>query len=87
MQVQKALQVSSGHRVEFGNATWHNGCFSLRDRWDTANGGFSPRSSSEIPVESFEALIKIGADNDAFTTAAAAAMIAALAEMIKKRHP
>lgn len=53
MNVQHTNTVGPGHLIELGESTWDpQGARSIRDRWVTAAGGFSPRSSSEVPIAS-----------------------------------
>ena len=51
MNVKKTIDLGSGHKIEFGTATWDDDSNSVRNRYPTSTGGFSPRSSSEIPIE------------------------------------
>lgn len=57
MNVKKEIDLGSGHKIEFGEATWDNTKISVRNRYLTSTGGFSPRSSSEIPIEDIKLLI------------------------------
>lgn len=57
MNVKKEIDLGSGHKIEFGEATWDNTKVSIRNRYPTSSGGFSPRSSSEIPIEDIKFLI------------------------------
>lgn len=51
MIVEEAVDLGEGHQIEFGRATWNEDRRSVRNRYPTASGGFSPHSSSEIPIE------------------------------------
>ena len=51
MHVEREVPVGHGHTIEFGRATWNEESTSVRNRYLTATGGFSPHSSSEMPVE------------------------------------
>ncbi|MBU2912934.1 hypothetical protein [Reichenbachiella agariperforans] len=57
MNVKKQIDLGGGHKIEFGEATWDNTKVSIRNRYPTSSGGFSPRSSSEIPIEDIKLLI------------------------------
>ena len=57
MNVKKTIDLGSGHKIEFGEATWNNAQTSIRNRYPTSKGGFSPRSSSEIPIEDLKLMI------------------------------
>ncbi len=58
MKVEKTIELGNGHKIEFGKATWDESTVSLRNRYLTSNGGFSPRSSGEIPIEDIKILVK-----------------------------
>lgn len=53
----KTLDLGGGHKIEFGKASWDETKTSIRNRYPTSTGGFSPRSSSEIPIEDLPVLI------------------------------
>jgi len=50
MNVQDTVDLGDGHRIEFGQGTWNLTDTSVRDRYPTRTGGFSPHSSSEVPI-------------------------------------
>ncbi|TRX34971.1 hypothetical protein FNW52_12580 [Flavobacterium sp. ZT3R18] len=58
MKVIKTINLGNGHKIEFGEATWDYKTTSIRNRYPTTNGGFSPRSSSEIPIDDIKLLIE-----------------------------
>lgn len=88
MNVLHSQNVGLGHSVEIGESTWDpTGERSIRDRWATANGGFSPRSSSEIPMDSLVHLLAFAAQHDELTAAQCSDIIVALAASIKRQHP
>lgn len=88
MNVQHAKQVSAGHSIELGESTWDpQGARSIRDRWTTNSGGFSPRSSSEVPIASLLPMLTFAANHDELIAAECAEIIAALADSIKRQHP
>lgn len=58
MKVEKTIELGNGHKIEFGKATWNASATSLRNRYPTSKGGFSPRSSSEIPIEDVKIILK-----------------------------
>jgi hypothetical protein len=58
MQVEWQVELGEGHRIEGGRASWGGGrSRSIRNRYATRNGGFSPRSSSELPIGDVELLV------------------------------
>jgi len=50
MDVEAKHIVGKGHSIEFDNSTWDKKQKSVRNRYTTAKGGFSPHSSSEMPI-------------------------------------
>ena len=88
MQVQHSYPVGPRHTIEIGLSTWDpTGERSIRNRWATSNGGFSPRSSSEVPMASLVPMLVRAAQHDELTAAECAEIIAALAASIKRQHP
>ena len=53
-----------GYSIEWGLASWNGTGKSVRNRYATATGGFSPRSSSEMPIEDLEHLVVESAGGD-----------------------
>jgi hypothetical protein len=51
MQVEREVPIGDGRTIEFGRSTWDEERTSVRNRYLTATGGFSPHSSSEMPIE------------------------------------
>lgn len=86
MEVDDVVDLGGGHTIEFGRATWNRDDRSVRNRYPTSTGGFSPRSSSEIPVHDFEPLIVESARRDVFSVDAAERMIAALSNSIGRQR-
>lgn len=88
MNVQHAVNVGPGHFVELGASTWDpQGERSIRDRWVTKAGGFSPRSSSEVPIASLVPMLLFAGQHDELTASECAAIISALALSIGRQHP
>lgn len=58
MKVVKTIDLGKGHKIEFGEATWDASDTSIRNRYPTSTGGFSPRSSSEIPIDDIKILVE-----------------------------
>ena len=86
MDVEQTKDLGEGHRIEIGRSTWQNGAErSVRDRWPTATGGFSPRSSSEVPMKSLAPMICFVAEHNELTVAECAAIIEALAASISRQ--
>ena len=87
MKVQHTHNVGPGHSIELGESTWDPKYRSIRDRWATAAGGFSPHSSSEVPMDSLVPMLTYAAQHDELSAADCAEIIVALAESIKRQHP
>ena len=88
MNVQKrSPPLAAGNTIEIGEATWNPSDRSIRDRWPTKTGGFSPRSSSEVPMDSLVPMLAFAAQHDELSAADCATIISALAESIKRQRP
>ena len=64
MQITKSKDLSDGHLIEIGKATWDDTQTSVRNRYPTKTGGFSPRSSSEIPLGDIPEIVTVVAEED-----------------------
>ena len=51
MRVEIEVNLDNGHSIEFGHSTWDDEKLSVRNRYPRSDGGFSPHSSSELPIE------------------------------------
>ena len=87
MDVQYTLDLGDGHLIEIGESTWNPRARSIRDRWPTSTGGFSPRSSSEVPMSSLLPMLTFAAQHDELSTAECAEIIEHLAASIRRRRP
>jgi len=85
MKVTDTVRLDDRHAIEFGFSTWDEKSLSVRDRWATANGGFSPRSSSEIPLGCIPDIIIETAKRDLLDVQTTARIIEALAASITRR--
>ena len=69
MIVTKSKQLDqNGHILELGKATWSEEDTSIKNRYPTASGGFSPRSSSEIPIHDIIEIVKFASEEQCFST-------------------
>jgi hypothetical protein len=59
MTVIYSEKLEERHSVEVGRSTWDPDRISVRDRYDLPNGGFSPRLSSEFPLEDLPDIIRV----------------------------
>ncbi len=64
MKVEKTIDLGNGHKIEIGSSSWDVTKKSIRNRYPTSNGGFSPRSSSELPIEDIPLIINEAIKND-----------------------
>lgn len=87
MNVQHTLNMGGGHLIELGESTWDTSARSIRDRWPTSTGGFSPHSSSEVPASSLVPMLTFAAQHDELSAAECAEIISALADSIRRQHP
>lgn len=85
MRVTDSVEIDQGHSIEFGFSTWDDASTSVRDRYLTASGGFSPRSSSEIPLGAIPDIIIETVKRDLLSVEASARIIEALALSIARR--
>ncbi len=85
MDVTKTKRLGNGHSIEIGKATWDNTEVSIRNRYPTSTGGFSPRSSSELPIDDVGELVTVVADEDIYPPKRLAELIKILAESIKRQ--
>jgi hypothetical protein len=91
MKVEKTIELGNGHKIEFGKATWNASATSLRNRYPTSKGGFSPRSSSEIPIEDVKIILKESVKNGYISNSelieiAEACITALRSESVNKKH-
>lgn len=57
MNVKDKVDLGNDHFIEFGDSTWDKEEESVRNRYPTSTGGFSPRSSSEIALHDIEPIV------------------------------
>lgn len=87
MTVKKTIDLGNGHSIEIGVPTWDDSGeqMSIRSRYPTANGGFSPRSSSELPLADVRHIAVAAGDNDLLTELEISEMISALASSLSRK--
>lgn len=68
MQVLRSERISKRHSVEYGVATWDSKSMSLRNRWDTDAGKFSPHASAEILAKDLMLLFRKALEWGCFDT-------------------
>jgi hypothetical protein len=82
MQVKEKVDLGDGHFIEFGSSTWDETQESIRNRYPTSTGGFSPHSSSEMPLGDLEELILASARHGWIDVATMKRIMEALAGVI-----
>ena len=87
MIVQHVLSLENGHSIEIGEATWGNNARSVRSRYPTSTGGFSPHSSPETPICDLVPMLELVAQHDELSTLDCAAIINVLLASIIRRCP
>ena len=85
MNVNDVVNLGDGHLIEIGDATWDESSISVRNRYPTSNGGFSPRSSSEIPLGDVEHIVRAVGERDLLEIAECARIIEVLSASISRR--
>ena len=85
MKVEQGIDLGKGHSVEIGAATWDAKDRSVRNRYQTASGGFSPHSSSEVPVGDLVPMLELVAKCDELSVAQCARIINALSASILRQ--
>ena len=63
MQVEKKLEISESHLIEYGRSSWSSECMSVRNRYNHESGKFDRVSSQEIPIQDIEHIISFLAEN------------------------
>ena len=86
MKVIHSSPVVSGHSVEIGQASWDENALSIRNRYKTANGGFSPRSSSELPISDLVPVAKFAAQHDKLSISECMQIIIALSDSVLRQN-
>jgi len=87
MDVEERIEISDRHSIEWGTATWSDTAGSIRNRYDTESGRFSPRNSSELSFEDLERLVVESGKRDHISPDVAARMIEELAASISRQSP
>ena len=82
MKVEETADLGDGHTIEFGRATWDEERPSVRNRYETSTGGFSPHSSSEIPLGDVKLIVEETAKQGLFSPEDARRMIVALTDAL-----
>ncbi len=84
MDVTNSMEIGGGHIIEWGRSTWDPEAVSIRNRYPTATGDFSPHSSSELPIQDLEHLVTAACNWDLLDSHSMARMIEALAVALRQ---
>lgn len=82
MKVEHVIPVEAGHSIELGAATWNDQHRSVRNRFATANGGFSNSRSSEVPEDDVIRMVMAMAEHDWLSAEDIGTMIKAMGESL-----
>jgi hypothetical protein len=83
----KTIKVSESHRIEIGASSWNASETSIRNRYDgQETGRFNPHSSSEIPLNDIELILKAASQHDLLKVSACARIIEVLATSIVRQR-
>lgn len=84
MNVEEQVDIEEGYSIEWGTSSWSDNALSVRNRYETSTGGFSPHSSSELPIGDLKHLVVESAKRDYIDPDTAARMIEELAASISR---
>ena len=85
MEVRTTKDLGDGHLIEVGNATWDGNETSIRNRYPTSTGGFSPRSSSEIPLEDVSEILTVAVDENLLRPAVLVDLMVLISGSLKRQ--
>lgn len=88
MRVRRTIDLGEGHRIEIGTPTWDESGdqTSIRSRYPTSTGGFSPRSSSELPLADVRHIRVAAAEEDLLSEQEILEMINALKSSLRRQQ-
>ncbi|HOZ30611.1 MAG TPA: hypothetical protein PLL66_06805 [Bacteroidales bacterium] len=86
MEVDKKYQNPNdvNHSIEWGESTWDENCFSIRNRYNLESGKFNKAGSGEIPWNDFKTMIKESIEKNIFTNAELSEILNSISEKIAK---
>jgi hypothetical protein len=84
MEVDKKYQNpnDANHSIEWGESTWDEDCFSIRNRYNLESGKFNKAGSSEIPWEDFKLMINESISRKILTNLEVAEILKLISERI-----
>jgi hypothetical protein len=85
MNVSDKLVIDNNHSIEWGDATWDEDDFSIRNRFDSDEGRFNKAGSSEIPWADFNQMILESIRRNHFTNVQIGDIARAIADNISAR--
>jgi hypothetical protein len=84
MEVHHRVLLEPGHSIELGQSSWDETEESVRNRYTTASGGFSPRQSSELPIRDVKPIVGFLANQDKFSRADCLEIIEQMVASLKR---
>lgn len=85
MKVSKTKTITDNYSIEIGQATWDESEISIRNRYKTSNGGFSPRSSSELPIADVYHIASMAIENDLIVPKKLAVLLKEISESLNRQ--
>ena len=85
MKPDDSIKISDNYSIEWGTSSWDEKERSVRNRYKTSTGGFSPRSSSELPMDDLEHLIVHSAQKGHLSTEMMSRVAKALIDALAAR--
>ena len=82
---KKTKIISSLHRIEVGISTWSSKDRSIRNRYESKSGKFSPHGSSEIPLKDLRPIMEVAAKHDLLDVKTCASIIEILAKSVQRQ--
>lgn len=76
--------IDLNHSIEWGEATWDQQAFSIRNRYNLPNGKYNKAGSGEIPWNDFKTMITESIKKDIFTNSELAEILKSISEKVSK---
>ena len=78
-------ELSHGHTVEIGAASWNPEDTSVRNRYTAAHAGLNPHCSSEVPVNDLVPMLQFVAQHNVLSIVQCAEIMESLAASIRRQ--
>ena len=87
MNVNDRLVNNEAHSIEWGDATWDEDDFSIRNRYDNVETGrFNKAGSSEVPWEDFNLMVNQSIVRGHFTNAQISEILTSIANRLNQQQ-